>query len=226
MPTLKEKFFIQVRKNQTVAGSSRADFLKASGELKRSHCILLPNFLEESLLREIHQEISKAKFYNRRDKGIAYESCMRKNAVFDYLHFLLNDGPLFEWIQKLTNCGPIRCFKGRLYQMASGKGYYDSWHSDMDGQRRIGLSINLSPQIYQGGIFQIRENSSPAKILQMANTGFGNAILFQLSHSLKHCVSAVEGDFPKMAFAGWFQNSPSFLTLIKEGKGGGELAAR
>ena len=215
MTSLTSKPLIQITKSQTVFNSNESDG-RIKKEFYEKHCVRLPAFLENDLLREIQEQIGAAQFYNRLDKGIALESCMKKNSVFNFLHFLLNDESLFQWIQKITGCGAIGCFGGRLYRMIPGEGYYDSWHDDLDGKRLIGLSINLSTTVYSGGGFQIKDFRNGKTINKIYNTGFGDAFLFRLADYLKHRVSDVEGLVPRVAFAGWFQSKPRVLSCLKK----------
>jgi hypothetical protein len=98
--------------------------------------------------------------------------------------------------------------------MVSGSGHYD-WHDDVSEDRMVALSINLSKEIYSGGILQIREWESQRIIQEAANVGFGDGILFRLADSLEHRVTDVEGRVPKTAFAGWFRSQPDFLSMVK-----------
>jgi len=34
---------------------------------------------------------------------------------------------------------------------------HDDWHNDCCDSRLIGVSVNLSPEPYNGGVFQLRE---------------------------------------------------------------------
>jgi hypothetical protein len=58
-----------------------------------------------------------------------------------------------------------------------------------------------------------RKNSEQAP-KQIANLRFGDCILFRLSDMLQHRVTPVTGDFPKIAFAGWFKSQPDYLTDV------------
>ena len=93
--------------------------------------------------------------------------------------------------------------------------HFDTWHGDMDGNRMVALSVNLG-QPYQGGMLEIREKRSNRVLHQVANTGAGDAILFELGEQLEHRVSAVTGTAAKMALAGWFQRTPSALEAFKK----------
>src|SRR6202035_2809333 len=103
------------------------------------------------------------------------------------------------------------------YRMRPELGHYDLWHNDVLDNRVIGMSLNLSPRGYSGGLFQLRARGSDRVLIDIANTGFGDGIIFRISSDLEHRVSAVEGAEPKTAFAGWFRNAQSdFFSEIRE----------
>ena len=52
----------------------------------------------------------------------------------------------------------------------------------------------------------MRKQGSKRLLVQIANTGLGDAMLFRISGNLEHRVTEVTGDQPKTAFAGWFQS--------------------
>ncbi len=141
---------------------------------------------------------------------------MAENQAVHMLLFLANHPQLFQLIRQITGCGAIGCFSGRVYRMVPGSQHYDSWHSDMIDHRMIGMSINLSPKVYSGGIFQMRDRDSRQIIHETANTGFADGIIFRLSTQLQHRITEVEGSVPKTAFAGWFQSDPDFHAVLRK----------
>ena len=149
----------------------------------------------------------------------ASELCLTEdNLTSHLLDFLSNDAKLFQIVQHITGCTAIGCFEGRVYRMIPGHGHYDSWHNDMVEQRMVAMSINLSTEVYSGGVLQICEWPSRRILHEVANIGFGDSIIFRLSHHLKHRVTEVAGTVPKTAFAGWFKSQPDFLSLLTEGR--------
>lgn len=80
----------------------------------------------------------------------------------------------------------------------------------------IAMSLNLSAEVYSGAILQIRDARSKWLLHEVANAGFGGAIVFRLADYLEHPDTEVEGTYPKTAFAGWFQSQPDFLFVLKE----------
>jgi hypothetical protein len=112
-------------------------------------------------------------------------------------------------VETLTGCAPIARFSGRVYRMIPGPQHYDSWHSDSEEERLIGLSLNLSEEVFAGSIFQLRAVGSDRVLCEVANTGFGDAVLFRIAPDLLHRITPLEGAVPKTAYAGWFRSSPT-----------------
>ncbi len=186
-------------------------------QFNREHCVCLRQLLAPELLEFIRQGLDKAEFQTRVHEciGSNAELCMTYNSTSSLLHLLLNNQRVFELIQSITQCGPIGCFLGRVYRVVPGCGHHDSWHSDLGDHRLVALSINLSREVYTGGILQIRERQAKQLIHEVANTGFGDAIVFRLAADLQHRLTEVGGRVPKTAFAGWFKSQPSFWSVLK-----------
>ncbi len=206
---------VQVSPSSILFHRRPKELAKFQRAFRRFACTRIPRFFNPAVLRNIQARLSEKEFYNRFDSGIAYESCMKKNDLFGFLHFLLNDEILFRFVEHLTGCGTIRCFLGRLYRMVPGESHYDTWHNDMDGKRMIGLSINLGSSSFRGGYLEIRDEIRKKIKRRIANTTPGDAVLFQVSDDLKHRVTPVRGRHPRIAFVGWFQHSPPFTSLLK-----------
>lgn len=206
---------VQLTRAGLVVSASARDLERLHGQFDRLHCILLSSLLEPGLLRMIQRQLDTATFNPKTHKEISLELCMAENSASHLLHFLANDPQLFELIQQLTGCGRIGCFTGRVYRMVPGAHHYDSWHDDMIEHRMIGMSINLSAQVYSGGTFQMRNRRSGNIIHEAANIGFGDGIIFRLSPQLQHRITDVEGAAPKTAFAGWFQSQPDFYADLR-----------
>jgi Rps23 Pro-64 3,4-dihydroxylase Tpa1-like proline 4-hydroxylase len=79
------------------------------------------------------------------------------------------------------------------------------------------MSLNLSPEPFEGGALQIRETDSKKILFEIANTGLGNAVVFRVDPRLEHRVSPVAGKVPRTAFAGWFfAGECDFHTIVRE----------
>jgi hypothetical protein len=139
---------------------------------------------------------------------------MSTNACSGLLHFLVNDLSVYQFVEALSGCRPIRTFVGRVYRNLPGR-HATTWHSDVVENRRIGMSINLSTGVYEGGVFEIRDAATKSVLGSIVNVGFGDAILFRIAPALEHRVTVVEGTSFKTAFAGWFSSSPDYLAALR-----------
>lgn len=204
---------IQIKKTGEVLRGTAAEHRCLRSQFKKHQCILLPNLLEPPLLSFITKQIEQASYHKEIYKDIGYEFKMKSNAGTQLLNFLFNNPKLLLMFQRITGCGTSRSFLGRIYTLPPGR-HYHSWHNDMSDHRVFAMSINLSTHIYGGGKLQIRNAKSKKILYEIANVGFGDAVVFQLSHTLEHRVTDVTGTVAKTAFAGWFHSQPDFLSLI------------
>jgi len=185
------------------ADAARIEALRL--ELARRHVVRFRRFLDDDLLARAAAAIDAGTFSMREDAGIAVELCLEPNRAHDILMFVANAPQLLEVVRTLTGCDAITEFGGRIYRFDPSVPHHDSWHDDTAGAGRIaGFSLNLSREPYRGGTFQIREKARPDDVMDVENTGPGDAFLFQIARGLEHRVLPVEGEHAKTAFAGWF----------------------
>lgn len=181
--------------------------------------VRLRHFLEPDLLQFIQLHIANGQFAERThgSGGAAWarEAQMQPNPALSLLYFLANDPSVFHAVRSITGCGRIGCFVGRVYRMRPDPGHYDWWHSDAVDHRLIGMSLNVGTDVYEGGLFQMRDGASKHVLSDVVNTTPGDAFLFRLDPGLEHRVSAVEGAIDKVAFAGWFSSEPAFASLLR-----------
>lgn len=179
--------------------------------------IRLPGFFDARLLQMVRDAARPDVFALREDEGIAREECMdQRHSALAMLLLIMNDPRVFDLVRRITGCGPIGSFIGRIYQLRRGAGHYDRWHSDVDGARLIGISVNLSDGEFAGGHFELRHVDAAAAEWRVANVVAGDAVLFRIADSLRHRVTEVTGEVPRRAFAGWFQAYPDFLSVLKQ----------
>ena len=181
------------------------------------HCAKLRGFLEPSLLGEVRAQVERGTFREFAHASIATELRLETGLGSGLLHFLVNDPRLFRLVESVSGCAGIRAFGGRVYRRFPGGHHHDSRHDDtVDARRLIGMSVNLSADVYDGGVFEIRDLKTERLLASLPNIGFGDAILFRLSDSLEHRVSDVRGLVPKTAFAGWFFAELDFDKLLHD----------
>ena len=184
-------------------------------EFDERHLVKVPQLIEPQLLQWVDREIERAQFRERAHHAIATELCMQENACTGLLQFLVNDTGMYRLIEEVSGCRPISFFLGRVYRRLPNGRHYDSWHSDVHVERQVGMSVNLSADVYEGGVLEVRDADSERALASIANVGFGDAILFRIAPALEHRVSDVTGAFPKTAYAGWFGGARDYLAEFR-----------
>ena len=186
-------------------------------QFEREHCVRLRGLVQPPLLEQMINRVGEATFEERLHGEIGSEESMEGGATLAMLLLVANDERLFDAIRAITGCGPIGCFDGRVYRLVPGTGHHDSWHSDMDGNRMIAMSVNLTPEPYDGGVLQIRERDSEEIVHEEPAPDPGDAVIFRLAEELRHRVTSVQGEVPRIAFAGWFKARPTLLSVVRGG---------
>ena len=169
-------------------------------------CLHLSGLLSPDFLQIVHRRLAEAAFDETTYTSVGSDQRMAPNAVLESLHLAANDPEFLRVISTLAGDN-LTAFWGRIYRMLPGPGHATDWHDDLYADRHIGMSVNLSTSAYGGGVFELRRVGETDLLARIHNTGPGDAILFRLSPTLEHRVTAVEGAAPKTAFAGWFRTS-------------------
>lgn len=208
---------IQLQRAGVKVTASEAELAGLAQTFVRKQAVSLEGFVEPSLLARVQQAVAAAEFIPRTHGTIGTELCMPgDNIAVHMLHVATNRPALFELIERISGCPPVGYYDGRIYRLPPSPEFSDSWHDDVLEGRQVALSINLSPEPYEGGIFELREGAN--MLFRAANTVPGDALLFRVRAGLKHRVTAVTGTCAKTAFAGWFidkaQHVP-YLELVR-----------
>ncbi|MFI5179166.1 MAG: 2OG-Fe(II) oxygenase [Vicinamibacterales bacterium] len=186
-------------------------------QFARDHAVRLPRLVDPSILENISRAIDRARFRPRRHDHLdppAQDLALDDAALHGRLLVLFNDASLFRFVEAVSGAGPIRLFHGTVYRMEPDIHHLDSWHDDLQDTRLVALSLNLSRAGYAGGVLEIRTVDPPAIVHQVANTGFGDAVLFRIDPRLEHRLTPIEPGPAKLAWAGWFRREPAFLDLV------------
>ncbi len=150
--------------------------------------------------------------FQAREHSVGSELRLADNPVAGVLLVLMNDPVLFRLIRRVTGCGPIGSFTGRVYRMAARRGQAFTWHNDLQDDRKVAIPINLSDAPYRGGTLEIRDRSRGAREV-IPNLGFGDAIIFPVVENLVHRVTPVVGKVSKTAYSGWFCSRPKYTSV-------------
>jgi hypothetical protein len=196
---------------------SQAERSDLCHEFRERNCAVLRRFLQPRLLDELLPRVERTGFRLREHGNIGTEDSMEAGGPLASLLLAANDPRLFEFVREVTGCGAIGCFDGRVYRLDPTRGHGDSWHSDVGDNRLVAMSVNLTTSRYEGGRLQIRDQGSGEVTAEVGGTELGDAVIFRIAEHLRHRVSPVEGDVPRVAFAGWFKSAPSFRSVLGGG---------
>jgi hypothetical protein len=175
-----------------------------SREFQDHRCVTVPQLLSPALVSWLHQQLASAAFVARSHAGMeSTELCLEDCTCLGLLAFLVNDPLMLRFVEQVSGQPALTRFMGRVYSRVPGV-HGDAWHDDIRPDRLVGMSINLSAGVYGGGVFEIRETATQRPLGAIANTGFGDAILFAIDEALQHRVSPLSGTIAKTAYAGWF----------------------
>lgn len=199
---------------------SEEELARLRSRFEERHHLSLPGFLDRPLLDTLRAKLAATDFA-RIDRDVGSELRPLDTAPYFALELLLNSRAVLDLIPRLTGCPPVACFTGRIYRRAPGESHVSRWHTDInDDGRMVTLSVNLSDAPYRGGTTLLREAATKRVVCELANDGFGDAILFPIDPRFEHRVLDVEGDAPKTALAGWFNSKPDPRYLFTRGAAG------
>jgi hypothetical protein len=205
----------------TKAGmTGAANIEELAPQFARSNVFLLPRLLHPELMQMVASRLEHCTWTTQDDGTIAKEALPSDPAPASVLNFAANTSQFLDLMRLITGFHLIKLFNGRVYRMAPDADHFDSWHADMGTthqDRLLGMSINLSPRPYQGGVFRLRDEASAEILCELSNTGPGDAIFFRISPALRHMVTQLVGTEPKTAFAGWFRSGDiDFYSTLKQ----------
>jgi hypothetical protein len=178
-----------------------------AARFERTRHLRLPGLLASDLLGWIGQRLATAPFRMRVASRVtppALDLKLTDGVVHGALHLVLNDPAVIAFVRAVSRSPTIGGYVGAVYRMMPGPTHHDSWHDDVDGNRRVGLTVNLSDAAFAGGELEMRRRGTRSRLWRVANVGPGDGLLFAIDASLQHHVRGVTGRVPKTALAGWF----------------------
>jgi hypothetical protein len=173
----------------------------------RDRRLLLPGLVGPRLLGRVLVRLGRAAFTTRvatRVHPPAIDLKLQDPVLHGALQYLLNDARVIEFIRAVASAPAITGYVGAVYRLLPGEGHRDSWHSDVDGNRRVGLTVNLSEAPFDGGELELRDRQSRSVLWRVHNAGPGDGLLFPIDAALQHRIRPMAGTAAKTALAGWF----------------------
>jgi 2-oxoglutarate-Fe(II)-dependent oxygenase superfamily protein len=187
------------------------DIERAAACFEREHAVRLPGFLAPDLLGFVQEHIERDGFVTRVHDtlpGRPTDLVLNPSLARGILLVAANDAAFLKLARTIVGRTEIRSFAGTIHRRVPGAGHEDAWHNDLGGGRLAVMTINLSPERFQGGELQIREGANGPIVFTCTNDVPGDAVLFKIDPLLKHRVTSPTGRVPRTVFAGWFRADP------------------
>jgi 2OG-Fe(II) oxygenase superfamily len=207
---------VRITRRGALVDVSASEMKELQRQFQETYCVLIRQFVEPSLLALLQDKIAAAGFYDKHNVDVGDEVRMQADPAGTALEFMMNDPVLHAFIREVSGIGSIGAYRGRVYSLLPNTGMMSDWHNDMVPGRMATMVINLSTQVYEGGLLQFKHVDSDEIVTSVHNTGFGDATLFKIDYSLKHRVTPITGTARRTMYAGWFLNEPDFVTLLKD----------
>jgi hypothetical protein len=177
---------------------------EARDRFVRTGAVVLRGFLAPPLLASVQQRIRQSVFTRQEHLTTGVEEVLARNEAALVLRFVLGTREVLTAVELVTGVQSLAAVQVRIYRLAPGTGHQHDWHNDVSDNRQLGLSINLSEGVFEGGNLQIRHPDGEGLLSDIRNTGPGDAVIFGIGPGLEHRVLEVTGTEPRVALAGWF----------------------
>lgn len=196
---------IAIAREGAEIASDPAALAQARDQFARTSVLVLRGFLAPPLLAWTQTLVHAGAFRHKVHPASGEEDCMEHNEAIWLLRFLVGSHEVLRAVEALTDHRPLTKAQLRVYRFAPGTGHHHDWHDDIGEGRRLGLSVNLSESLFEGGNLQLRDRDSLRPLADVRNTGAGDAVIFRLGRDVQHQVLPVTGGAPRVALAGWFR---------------------
>jgi hypothetical protein len=127
-------------------------------------------------------------------------------------HLLLNQKNFIEFLEFVTGF-PIGCMCGSAYINDKSKKRGLLFHTDDDGNRYFLMSINISGEKYEGGMFTMRDAKTHKTLFQVDNSDSYGILLAPIRSDIEHEVADVTNDVKRIALVGFGLKQPVFKRL-------------
>lgn len=188
-------------------------------EYAETHCVFLPGLLKKNALQNLLNKLDKINFFTKfeMDEKNKFGKVLfvpANDPVLFTFQLLFNNQELFSLLEKITGCGPIGNFVGRIHRSEEGD-HEIKWHNDTTDTRLLAMTLGLGTERYTGAQFQLRETGTEKITREVGQIEAGDAIIFKIASGLEHRLAPMEAG-RRTVGVGWFRAEPDFQTFAKE----------
>ena len=168
------------------------------------HALLLPGAFDPVLLASVMALCRTTVFETEQVGTIGWRTIEAGDRAGRALRFVLERGTFLRWAETVTGCAGLTNVSGVLAEMLPGTDHVLGWHDDCnDATRRLALIVHLSDGPFEGGRFDLTRKGEERPIATARYLPPGSILLFRVDPTLRHRVTAVEGNRVRRVFAGW-----------------------
>jgi len=180
-----------------------------TAEFSKHRAIACSNAIEPGLLATLMRLCREGSFAPDEVEGLGHREVESPQRVGLSISLALKRGNLIDWVERVTGCGPLETVEGRVVRALANNHDQLLWHDDLDDpRRRLAITINLSEQTYEGGLFELREKSSRTLLASHHHLEPGTALIFDVAYDIEHRVLPVTSGGPRCVYTGWFFKAP------------------
>jgi len=192
-----------------VIGAEQTQILGDDGasaeSFARCRALVCANALDPAFLATLQKVSRRAQFAPDVVEGVGHREIETPNLAGRALTLALKRTNLLRWIEETTRCGPLGGIDGRVAQPRPIVGHRLRWHDDLNVPgRRLAITINLSEQAYEGGMFELRSAATKEALLQYRHAAPGSVLIFSVAPGLDHRVLPLTSGGPRRVYVGWF----------------------
>lgn len=174
-------------------------------DFARCHAIVCPDVIDPDFLSTLQRITKRTTFMHDIVGGIGEREIEKPNRAGAALTLALGRQNFLRWIEQTTQCGPLESIGGGVAQMLPVNRHCLRWHNDLvEPGRRLAITINLSEDRYDGGLFELRSSITRKVMFQYQHVKAGTAVVFELAPNLEHRVLPLISGGPRRVYAGWF----------------------
>ncbi len=138
-------------------------------------------------------------------EGLGHREVEKPGRAGGALTLALKRAELVRWLEGVTACGPLADVDGRIVQTWPRPDDQLVWHDDLtERRRRLAITINLTEQPYEGGLFELRDARRGTLLFQHRHDALGTALIFEVARGLEHRVLPLTAGGPRRVYTGWF----------------------
>jgi hypothetical protein len=171
--------------------------------LDRRHHFVLPGFIRPEFAAKL-AALGRKEGFRPASYKTGREDRARGRAAASLIEGMLFNDEVLEFMRYVSRDPELVAARGRVYRMRRSSRHGLFWHNDLKPGRAIALSIDLSPEKFEGGDLEMRTTPGRKPLVRVRNASLGSALFFRVRRGLEHRVLPVGGENPKVAFAGWF----------------------